>query len=233
MAGILKNLKKETKAGIVTQELEDLARQMIKEAGAEPAFLGFNDYPAVLCVSINEEVVHCLPSKRMIEPGDLVSLDLGIRFKGLNVDSALTVLVEPSADGKQKDLKERLMKVTKECLDFGVSMARPGNTVGDISSAIQKHAENSGFSVVRDLVGHGIGCGLHEEPEVPNFGKAGKGPELVEGMVIAIEPMLTAGSHQVVEDKKTMAWKTEDGSLSAHFEHTVAITKNGPLILTE
>lgn len=232
LADILEKLRQETKAGIATKELEKLTRRLIDEAGVEPAFLGFNGYPAALCVSINEEVVHCLPSERKIMAGDLVSLDLGIKYMDFNLDSAITVLVEPSSDDPQIDLKKKLIRTTKGCLDIGISMARPRNTIGDISSAIQRHAERSGFSVIRDLVGHGIGRKLHEEPEIPNFGKAGKGPELVEGMVIAIEPMLSAGSYEVVEDKGTMAWKTKDNSLSAHFEHTVAITKNGPLVLT-
>lgn len=233
LVDILKKLLEEIRPGIATIKLEETARKLIKEAGVEPAFLGFNGYPAALCVSINDEVVHALPSERMIKPGDLVSLDLGIKYKGFNVDSARTVLVEPAGDDPQTDLKRKLIRTTEECLDIGVSMAKPRNTIGDISSVIQSHAEENGFSVIRDLVGHGIGRKLHEEPEVPNFGKAGKGPELVEGMVIAIEPMLTAGSYEVVEDKETMAWKTKDGSLSAHFEHTVAITKNGLVILTE
>lgn len=230
---ILKKLSDEVKPGIITWSLEEKARQLAKETGTEPAFLNYKGYPAALCVSINEEVVHGLPSQRKIEPGDLVSLDFGIKYKGLNVDSATTVLAKPSENDPQLELKEKLLKITRECLDKGIEMARIGNTVGDIGSAVQRHAEKNGFSVIRDLVGHGIGKELHENPEVPNFGKPGKGPELVEGVVIAIEPMLTAGSDKVIEDKKTMAWKTKDGSLSAHFEHTVAITKDGPLILTE
>lgn len=231
LSEILGKLSNEVKAGITTWSLEEKARQLIKEAEAEPAFLGFNGYPAFLCVSINEEIVHCLPSERKIMPGDLVSLDFGIKYKGLNVDSAVTVLVQAEND-PGINLKKRLIKITKECLDKGIEAARIGNTIGDISSAIQKYAEKNGFSVIRDLVGHGIGRELHEDPEVPNFGKKGQGPKLLEGMVIAIEPMLSTGSHEVKEDKKTLAWKTKDGSLSAHFEHTVAVTKAGPLILT-
>lgn len=231
MAGILKKLEKEVKPGIITWSLEEKARRLIEEAGAEPAFLGYDDYPASLCVSLNEEIVHCLPSERKLMPGDLVSLDLGIKHKGLNVDSAITVLVKDENDPKL-NLKEKLIKTTKECLYKGIKMAKIGNTVGDIGSAIQKHAEKNGFSVIRDLVGHGIGRELHEAPEVPNFGQSGKGQKLKEGMVIAIEPMLSPGSYEVVEDKKTLAWKTKDSSLSAHFEHTVAITKSGLLILT-
>ncbi len=233
LAEILKKLAKEVKPGITTWSLEEKARELIKKyPDTEPAFLGYNDYPAVLCVSINEEIVHSLPSKRKIMPGDLVSLDFGIKYKGFNVDSAITILVEEQGNNSQLGLKKKLIKVTKECLDKGIELAKVGNTVGDISSAIQKNAEENGFSVIRNLVGHGIGRDLHEEPEVPNFGRSGTGSKLKEGMTIAIEPMLSVGSFEVIEDKKTLAWKTKDNSLSAHFEHTVAITKNGPLILT-
>ncbi|OHB17681.1 MAG: type I methionyl aminopeptidase [Parcubacteria group bacterium RIFCSPLOWO2_01_FULL_40_65] len=233
LAEILKKLSSAAKVGITIWSLEELARKITEEAGAEPAFLGYHDYPSALCVSINEEIVHCLPSKRKIAGGDLVSLDFGIRYKGLNVDSAETVLVKPIENNQEPEVKEKLIKVTRESLNKGIKMAKVGNTVGDIGSAIQKYAEKNGFSVIRDLVGHGIGKELHEEPEVPNFGKPGKGPVLKEGMVIAIEPMLSAGSYEVIEDKNTLAWKTKDNSLSAHFEHTVAITKNGSLVLTE
>jgi methionyl aminopeptidase len=232
LAEIIKRLSEEVKPGITTWSLEEKSRQLAKEAGAEPAFLGYHDYPAALCVSINEEIVHALPSERKIVAGDLVSLDFGIKYKGLNVDSAVTVLVEPEKNNLQVELKKRLLKTARECLNKGIEIAKAGNTTGDIGSAIQKYAETSGFSVIKDLVGHGIGKELHEEPEVPNFGKAGKGPEFKQGMVIAIEPMLTAGSNEIIEDKDTLAWKTKDDSLSAHFEHTVAITKNGPLVLT-
>lgn len=230
---ILRKLTEAVKPGITTWSLEEKARELIRKyPDVEPAFLGYNSYPAFLCVSINEEVVHHLPSERKIRPGDLVSLDFGIRHKRLNVDSATTILAEPELNDPDLGLKKRLIKITKECLGKGIEAAKIGNTIGDISFAIQKHAEKNGFSVIRDLVGHGIGRDLHEDPEVPNFGVPGKGPKLKEGMVIAIEPMLSAGSHEVLEDKKTLAWKTKDNSLSAHFEHTVAITKKGPLILT-
>ena len=234
LADILKKLKEAVKPGITTWSLEKSVRQLInKYPDVEPAFLGYNGYPAFLCVSINEEIVHGLPSEKKIGPGDLVSLDFGIRYKGLNVDSAITTLVKPEKNGLDLKLKNKLVGTTKECLEKGIEAARIGNTIGDISFVIQKHAEKNGFSVIRDLVGHGIGRDLHEEPEVPNFGRRGKGPYLKEGMVIAIEPMLTAGSHEVLEDKKTLAWKTKDDSLSAHFEHTVAITNSGPMILTK
>ena len=232
LAEILKKLTKEVKPGITAWSLEEKARELVKQSGGEPAFLGFGNYPAALCVSINEEIVHCLPSERKIMPGDLVSLDLGIKYRGFNTDSAVTVLADSEKNDSQLELRKKLIKITKECLEKGISMAKAGNTIGDISNAIQKHAEKNGFSVIRDLVGHGIGKELHEEPEVPNFGVASRGQTLKEGMVIAIEPMLSAGSYEVTEDKKTLAWKTKDNSLSAHFEHTVAITQNGPLVLT-
>lgn len=233
LAEILKKLAEEVKPGIMTWSLEETVRRLINKTGAEPAFLGYKDYPAALCVSINEEIVHCLPSERKIMPGDLVSLDLGIKYKGFNVDSAMTILVGSEQNDSNLDLKKKLIQTTKECLDIGISQAKIGNTVGDISNAIQKHAEKNDFSVVRDLIGHGIGRELHEEPEVPNFGNPHAGPHLKERMTIAIEPMLSTGSYEVVEDKKTLAWKTKDNSLSAHFEHTMAVTKNGPLVLTK
>ncbi len=234
LAEILRKLSEEVKPGMTTRTLEEKARELTKNyPDSKPAFLNYKGYPAALCVSINEEVVHGLPSQRKIERGDLVSLDFGLVYKGFNIDSATTVLVQSNENDPQIGFKKKLLKITKECLEKGVEMARPGSTVGDIGSAIQKEAEKNGLTVIRDLVGHGIGKDLHEDPEVPNFGKSGRGLELKEGMVIAIEPMLTVGSSEVFEDKKTLAWKTKDGSLSAHFEHTVAITKNGPLILTE
>ncbi|MBI4117160.1 MAG: type I methionyl aminopeptidase [Parcubacteria group bacterium] len=232
LAGILKKLSEEVKPGITTRSLEEKARQLTKEAGAGPAFLGYNGYPAFLCVSINEEVVHCLPSEKKIIRGDLVSLDFGIKYKGFNVDSATTILTEPESNDPDLGLKKKLIETTQECLEKGIEAAEIGNTIGDISFAIQKHAEKNGFSVIQDLVGHGIGRDLHEDPEVPNFGEKRRGPQIVEGMAIAIEPMLSAGSHEVLEDKKSLAWLTKDNSLSAHFEHTVAITKSGPLVLT-
>lgn len=238
LAKILKELSEKVKPGITTWSLEEFARELIKKAGAEPAFLGYNDYPAVLCTSVNEEVVHAKPSNRVLKEGDLLKIDTGIFYKEFYTDSAITLLVADWAILKierQEEYiqKNKLIKTTKECLDKGIEMARIGNKIGDISSMIQKHAEKNGFSVIRDLVGHGIGRELHEAPEVPNFGHSGKGQKLEEGMVIAIEPMLSAGSYEVIEDKKTLAWKTKDNSLSAHFEHTVAVTKNGPLVLTE
>lgn len=232
LAEILKKLAEAARPGVITWSLEEKARQLAKEAGAEPAFLGYHDYPAALCVSINEEIVHALPSERKIVAGDLVSLDFGIKYKGFNIDSAVTVLIESEENNPQAELKKKLLKTARECLNKGIEMAKTGNTTGDIGSAIQKYAEAGGFSVIKDLVGHGIGKELHEEPEVPNFGRAGKGPELKQGIVIAIEPMLAIGSNEIIEDKDTLAWKTKDNSLSAHFEHTVAITKDGPLVLT-
>lgn len=237
LAEILKKLSEAVKSGITTWNLEEKACRLIEEIGIEPAFLGFRGYPAVLCTSINQEVVHAKPSDRVLNEGDLLKIDFGIFYKGFYTDSAITLLVTDWVISKAERRegyfqKIKLIKTTKECLKIGISQAKIGNTIGDISSAIQKHAEKNSFSVIRDLVGHGIGHELHEEPEVPNFGKEGQGPKLTKGMAIAIEPMLSAGSSEVIEDKNTLAWRTKDNSLSAHFEHTVAITKDGPLILT-
>lgn len=232
LAEMLRKLKEKIKPGIKTKDLEKFAKELIKNSGVKPAFLGFNGYPAVLCVSLNEEIVHSLPSERIIKNGDLVSLDFGIKYKNLYLDSAITVLVEPLKDDPALDLKNRLLQTTKECLDLAISETKVGNYLGDISYLIEKHAKEKNFSVIRNLVGHGIGYQLHEKPEVPNFGEGKTGLKLKEGMVLAIEPMLSVGSSEAIEDKKTFAWKTKDNSLSCHFEHTVAITKEGPLILT-
>ncbi|MBI2057423.1 MAG: type I methionyl aminopeptidase [Candidatus Yanofskybacteria bacterium] len=231
---ILQNLSLAVKPGIKTEELDKLAEELvfswdkkIPEAGIRPSFKGYRGYPAFICISVNDEVVHGLPSDRTIKDGDIVGLDFAIKYKGLHVDSALTVGVgEISAEA------EKLIRVTKEALDVGIKEATVGNTTGDIGFAVQKYVEKNGFSVVRELVGHGVGEHLHEEPYVPNYGKKGQGPELVEGMTIAIEPMVNFGKHEVVLAKDGVTYRTKDGSLSAHFEHTVAITKDGPLVLT-
>ncbi|MEK7825959.1 MAG: type I methionyl aminopeptidase [Nitrospirota bacterium] len=227
VVGALKELKKEIKAGITTEELDKIAEEYILSMGAKPAFKGYRGYPATLCTSINEEVVHGIPSKRRIAEGDIVSLDLGAIHEGYYGDAALTIGV-----GKISREAERLVKVTEESLYRGIEEARPGKRLGDISWAIQSHVECAGFSVVFDFVGHGIGKNLHEEPQVPNFGASGQGPRLKEGMVFAIEPMVNMGgaATRILDDNWTAV--TKDGSLSAHSEHTVAITGKGPIILT-
>jgi methionyl aminopeptidase len=216
--------------GVTTMDLEHAAEKKIEELGAKPAFKGYYDYPCVLCTSINQEIVHGIPSaKRELKPGDIVSIDCGVVLDGYYGDAAITVPV-----GEQiSDELQKLLKVTEDSLYRGIAAARVGNTVGDVGAAVQELVEANGFSVVREFVGHGIGTRLHEEPQVPNYGTRGHGMRLREGMVLAIEPMVNSGKPgtRLLNDKWTAV--TEDGSYSAHFEHCVAITKNGPLILTQ
>jgi len=207
--------------------LDDLAYRLITEAGGTPSFLNYRNYTASTCISVNDVVIHGMPNDIPIVEGDIVDIDLGVCLDGYHADSAWTFgigTISPEA--------QRLLNVTRESLMQGIQKARVGSRIGDLASTIQQYVERNGYSVVRELVGHGIGRNLHEEPNVPNFGKAGKGDILREGHVICIEPMVNAGSRAVetLPDKWTMV--TRDGSLSAHFEHTVAITKNGPVILT-
>lgn len=218
------------KPGISTMDLERAAAKKIKELGAKPAFKGYYDYPCVLCTSVNQEIVHGIPNeKRVLKEGDIVSIDCGVVLDGYYGDAAVTV---PVGDGQNETVK-KLLKITQESLYKGIEKARIGNTVGDVGAAVQEHVEAAGFSVVREFVGHGIGTKLHEDPQVPNFGTRGHGARLREGMVIAIEPMVNIGrpGARVLEDKWTAV--TEDGSLSAHFEHCVAVTSDGPVILTQ
>jgi methionyl aminopeptidase len=229
VAEVLRKLKEMVSPGIRTIELDEEAVKMTKKFGAKPAFLNYRGYPKSLCVSINEEVVHGIPSKtRRIQEGDIVSLDYGVLYDGYFGDAAIT-----AAAGRVSELAGRLMATTEKALHAGIEMARPGKRLFDISAAVQKCAESGGFSVVRDFVGHGIGKKMHEDPMVPNYGKEGTGQELVPGMVLAIEPMVNEKSWEVVvlEDEWTVV--TRDRGLSAHFEHTVAITKDGPVILSK
>ncbi len=216
--------------GVSTMELERAAEKKIRELGAKPAFKGYLDYPCVLCTSVNQEIVHGIPSeRRVLKAGDIVSIDCGVVLDGYYGDAAVTVAVgEPVAPQVQK-----LLQVTRASLYRAIERARVGNTVGDLGSAVQELVEANGFSVVREFVGHGIGTRLHEDPQVPNFGTPGHGARLQEGMVLAIEPMVNAGKpgSRVLDDNWTAV--TEDGSFSAHFEHCVAVTKDGPMILTE
>ncbi len=214
--------------GISTGELNEIADRYIRSQGAEPAFLGYHDFPKSICVSIDEEVVHGIPVKtRELKAGQIVSVDIGTLVDGFNGDAARTFAVAEVSDEAR-----RLLEVTRKALENGISQARVGNRLGDISHAVQKTVEDAGFSVVRDLVGHGIGRKMHEEPQIPNYGDPGTGVRLKAGMVLAIEPMVNTGGYKVETrpDKWTIA--TEDGSLSAHFEHDVAITENGPDILS-
>ena len=226
---VLESVEALVSPGVSTMELEKIAEKRIREAGAKPAFKGYYDYPCVLCTSINQEVVHGIPSsERVLVAGDIVSIDCGVVLDGYYGDAAITV---PVGDGILPELA-KLLKVTEQSLYLAIEAAQVGNTIGDVGSAVQQLVESNGFSVVREFVGHGIGTRLHEDPQVPNYGLPGHGPKLREGMVLAIEPMVNAGGPgvRVLDDKWTAV--TEDGRASAHFEHCVAITRNGPVILT-
>jgi methionyl aminopeptidase len=216
--------------GISTMDLERAAEKKMKDLSAQPAFKGYYDYPCVLCTSINEEIVHGIPSeKRVLKAGDIVSIDCGVVVDGYYGDAAITVPV----DGSITEERRKLLEVTEASLYKGIEQARIGNAIGDVGAAVQEYVEANGFSVVREFVGHGIGTRLHEEPQIPNFGARGHGARLREGMVLAIEPMVNSGEPQtrVLEDKWTAV--TADGSSSAHFEHCVAVTRDGPVILTQ
>lgn len=228
VARVLDALKKHVAPGVVTRELDELAEALILKNGCVPAFKGYRNYPASLCISVNEEIVHGIPGRRMLYEGDIVSLDIGVKLDGFYGDAAITVPV-----GKVSPEAEKLMHVTREALYQGIGQARPGNRLSDISHAVQTWVERHGFSVVRDFVGHGIGRHLHEEPQIPNFGKPHFGPRLREGMVLALEPMVNTGSYEVkiLDDGWTAV--TVDGKYSAHFEHSIAVTDADPLILSE
>jgi methionyl aminopeptidase len=227
---VLDHVRSVVAPGVTTMDLERVAEKKIAELGAKPAFKGYYDYPCVLCTSVNEEIVHGIPSeKRTLKDGDIVSIDCGVVLEGYYGDAAITV---PVSDTVKPELR-KLLTVTEESLYRGIDQALIGNSVGDVGAAVQEHVEAAGFSVVREFVGHGIGTHLHEEPQVPNYGARGHGAKLREGMVIAIEPMVNYGKpgSRVLEDKWTAV--TADGSFSAHFEHCVAVTKDGPVILTK
>ncbi len=227
---VLEATREAVAPGRSTMDLERVAEQKIRDLGAKPAFKGYYDYPCVLCTSVNNEIVHGIPSeRRLLKAGDIVSLDCGVVLDGYYGDAAITV---PVGEHLTPELR-KLLKVTRESLAQGIAAACVGNTVGDVGAAVQQYVESNGFSVVREFVGHGIGTKLHEDPQVPNYGTPGHGPKLCDGMVLAIEPMVNMGRPEtrVLDDKWTAV--TEDGSYSAHFEHCVAVTKNGPLILTE
>jgi methionyl aminopeptidase len=227
LSSVLPPLREACEPGVKTIELDRIADKLIREGGAVPGFLGYHGFTRSICVSVNDEAVHGIPGNRKIASGDLVSLDLGLVLEGFWADVGITVGV-----GKITKEAERLIKVTEESLYVGIDKARPGGYLGDISAAIQKHVESAGFSVIRQFVGHGIGRQMHEDPQVPNFGTPGTPPRLKAGMTLAIEPMVNAGSHEVYMKPDGWTICTADGSLSAYFEHTVAITEKGPLILT-
>jgi methionine aminopeptidase, type I len=207
--------------GVTTLSLDKIAEEFIRDNGADPGFLGYDGFPGTLCISINDAVVHGIPSERRLQDGDIVSLDCGVLKNGFYGDSAFTFEVGLVADNVKK-----LLKVTRECLSLGVEKVEAGNRIGDISSAVQENAENNGFSVVREMVGHGLGRNLHESPEVPNYGRRGQGPMLKNGLVICIEPMINLGKRQIFQEKDGWTIRTQDGKPSAHFELAVAV-KNG------
>ena len=226
---VLEVVKAKVAPGVATMDLERMAEDKSRELGAKPAFKGYHDYPCVLCTSVNDEIIHGIPSeKRILKPGDIVSIDCGVVMDGYYGDSAITVPV----GGTLLPGLKKLLDVTEAALKKGIEEVRLGKTVGDVGAAVQEYVEANGFSVVRDFVGHGIGTRLHEDPQVLNYGTRGHGTRLREGMVLAIEPMVNVGKPgaRVLDDKWTAV--TEDGSYSAHFEHCVAVTRNGPLILT-
>jgi methionyl aminopeptidase len=227
LGSVLEQLRKSVKPGMKTVDLDRLAERLIREGGARPGFLGYHGFPNSICVSVNDEAVHGIPGKRRLQDGDIVSLDMGLVLDGFWADVGCTVPV-----GKVSSEAERLIRVTEEALYVGIDQAQPGGRLGDISSAVQRHAEQAGFSVIKQFVGHGIGRQMHEDPQVPNFGVPGTGPELRAGMTLAIEPMVNAGAEDVYIKPDGWTVCTVDGSLSAYFEHTVAVTKDGPLILT-
>ena len=226
VAEALAVLKSAVKAGITTDELDRLAESEIRARGAIPAFKGYRNYPKTLCASVNEQVVHGIPSKRVLKEGDIIGLDLGAIVGGFYGDSAVTVAV-----GRIEEKTAELVRITEESLSLAIEQARVGNRLSDISHAVQRHVEAAGYSVVTEFVGHGIGRQLHEEPQVPNYGKPGQGPRLQAGMVLAIEPMVNMGGSavRVLDDRWTAV--TVDGSLSAHFEHTIAIQPSGPALV--
>jgi len=213
--------------GVTTEELDRAAEDFIRSQGAVPAFKGYQGFPATICASVNEEVVHGIPGPRELKEGDIVGIDMGVLKSGYYADASRTYPI-----GKVSEEAEALLRVTKEALDLAIDKARPGNHLSDISNVIQTHAESHGYSVVRALVGHGIGRRLHEEPQVPNFGPPGQGPVLKPGMVLAIEPMINIGTFEVMVRRDRWTYVTVDGKLSAHFEDTVAITEDGPWIMT-
>lgn len=228
-AGALSVAGQAIEPGITTAEIDQIAYDYILSQGAEPNFLHYNGYPATACISINDEVIHGIPStKRVIRAGDIVSIDLGAKFEGYHGDNAATF-----ACGDVSEEAKRLMDTTRESLYAGISAAVCGGRIGDISHAVQAYVEARGYSVVRDFVGHGVGASLHEAPEVPNFGKPGHGVRLMPGMTLAIEPMINVGRPEVRVLPDGWTVKTKDGKLSAHFEHTVAITAEGPVIMTQ
>lgn len=227
VATVLEKLRGDLRPGLKTGELDDLAVSELARLGAQPSFKGYQDFPACLCVSVNEELVHGIPGERVLRDGDLISLDFGAIYQGFQGDAAITVSL-----GEISPQTKELVATTENALKAGIDAARPGARLGDVSAAIQHYAESRGFSVVREYTGHGIGRQMHEEPQIPNFGQPNTGPELKKGMTLALEPMLTAGGWPTRVSSDGWTVSTADGSLCAHFEHTLAITDGRPEVLT-
>ena len=227
LAEIMKELEKQVEPGITTKELDRVAETLILKSGGKPSFKGHEGFPATLCTSINEEIVHVIPSQRKLEEGDIISLDLGMLYKDFHTDMAITLPV-----GDISSEAQRLIRVTKKALKRGIKKARSGNTFGDIGNTIQRYTEGQGFNVVRELCGHGIGKEIHEDPQILNYGKRRTGLQIKEGMVFCLEPMITVGDWQLKKTKDGYGFATADGSLSCHFEKTMAVTKDGVRVLT-
>lgn len=224
---VLERMGREAKPGVTTSELDRIAEEMIRSEGGVPSFKGYHGFPASICASVNEQIIHGIPGDRRLVEGDIIGIDVGAILNGYHGDAAMTFAV-----GRVDDLAVTLMRVTRESLEAAIEMARPGMHLGDIGHAVQSHAEANGFSVVREFVGHGIGRRMHEEPAIPNYGQPGEGRRLRAGMVLAIEPMVNAGGHEVEIMSDMWTAVTRDRSMSAHFEHTVAVTEEGPVVLT-
>jgi len=227
VASVLEVLKKELRVGMKTEELDSIAAGELKKMGAKPSFKGYRDFPANLCVSINDEIVHGIPGERIINDGDIVKLDLGAIYDSFQGDAAISVIM-----GNGSPQARKLVEVTEGALEAGIAAARRGARLGDVSVAIQHYAESRGYSVVREYTGHGIGRQMHEKPQIPNFGRSGEGPELKKGMTLALEPMVNIGGWSTRVGSDGWLVLTADGSLSAHFEHTIAITDSKPEVLT-
>jgi methionyl aminopeptidase len=228
LATVLQSLRQQAKAGMTTQDLANIAEQELQQLGGKPAFLGYQGFPDVICISVNDEVVHGIPGDRKLENGDIVGLDFGVNYQGMITDAAITIIIGTNSDQKVNNL----VRDTEAAMYAGIETLHNGVRVGDIGAAVEKQLQKGKYGIVRDLVGHGVGHHLHEEPNIPNYGRAGSGPSLQAGMTIAIEPMATLGTDDVVMSDDQWTIQTRDGSLAAHFEHTILITDAGYEILT-